>query len=139
MITFICTFLRIITSEREEGHHERLWYKTFDPSKTISIRSSIDVPSFPRSKWDSENEFSDEADIDDNVFLRKSPIKELEKTSQRLHKSNLPKSKLSPESNLETEIVSDKQTENKREEAKTSKEYENKNTSNEIGKFLKVL
>lgn len=59
---------RIITSEREEGHHERLWYKTMDPSKSISIRTSVDVPSFPRSKWDSENELSD----DDNVF-EKSP------------------------------------------------------------------
>ena len=40
-----------------------------DPSKSISIRTSIDVPSFPRSKWDSENELSDN---DDNVF-EKSP------------------------------------------------------------------
>lgn len=56
--------IRIITSEREEGHHERFWYKTMDPSKTLSVRTSIDVPSFPRSKWDSENEASD----NDNVF-----------------------------------------------------------------------
>ncbi|KAJ8675771.1 hypothetical protein QAD02_011557 [Eretmocerus hayati] len=80
------TQIRIITSEREEGHHERPWYKTLDPSKSISIRTSVEVPSFPRSKWDSENELSD---VDDNVFEKTSQETLIPKEKSRVTDSSL--------------------------------------------------
>lgn len=137
---------RIITVEREEGHHERQWYKTMDPSKSISIRTSIDVPSFPRSKWDSENEQSDNDNVFDNSpedfvltkevitpkasSVKSDYVKEKSPSPVKLKPQSLPepesKEDLSPEP--EPEIKLDKK-ESKKEKHQKSKKSKHKSKS----------
>jgi hypothetical protein len=73
-----------------------------DPSKSITIRTSIDVPSFPRSKWDSENEMSDNDNVfeksqEENVLISERNLTESTTESESESQKSLPQLEAQPQ------------------------------------------